>query len=520
MGRKGGQGGAQAVSTGDPLVPAQAGLSRPAVFTTLFLDQLAESPHNPRKHFDPVQLAELAASIAASGIWEPITVRPHASGDGVYEIASGHRRFRAAKVAGLVEVPALVREMTDAEFMEVLTVANLQREDVHPLEEADAYAELMLTLAWDVPTIARKMSKGETYVYDRLKFRTLIPEVRALFFVNRITPAHATELSRITAEQQGRAIDPTGDGVWQPEGFLRDPAQSAFDMVDVTHDPYNGLKLRTVRELRAWIQYHCRFDATAADPILFPDAVQAVAQAAEAEVKVVHITRLHRVHDDAKAEKQRTYGRDAWKRADGQEDPYLDAYSSRGKLKTCEHAVLGVVVAGPGQSDAFPVCIAKDKCKVHWAAEQKAKAATSQKSGADGTPAKAPKEEPWQRAQRLEEEARERFKPAVPAVLEALAAAMKKASLKAGGPVDQLLLRAAQVSDQAKKLMPRGKTAEDLVRHLAFDVVTASLGWNAHTALPKFGKQLGVDVAKIVKAHAAAPASPAAAKPAKGKARA
>lgn len=76
------------------------------------------------------------------------------------------------------------------------------------------------------------------------------------------------------------------------------------------------------------------------------------------------------------------------------------------------------------------------------------------------------------------------------------------------------------VSAETKQLMPRGKTVDDLVRHLAFDVITDRLGWQAHTALPKIGKQLGVDVAKIVKAHTAAPASATAAKPAKGKGRA
>jgi len=97
------------------------------------LADLHESKRNPRKHFNAEALAELAASIAAKGVLTPLLVRPNAAG---YEIAAGHRRYRAAKAAGVDQVPAIVREMTDTEFLEILTIENLQREDVHPLEEA------------------------------------------------------------------------------------------------------------------------------------------------------------------------------------------------------------------------------------------------------------------------------------------------------------------------------------------------------------------------------------------------
>lgn len=206
-------------ATAEPTAGEAGGATEPGAFDPMFvrlpLTSIAESPHNPRKHFDAAALDELAASIREKGVLEPVTVRPHPTGHGVYELASGHRRLRAARAAGLTELPALVRPMDDATFIEMLTVANLQREDVHPLEEGDAYAEMITALRYDVATIARKVGKSERYVYDRLKLRTLAPEVRALFFAGRLTPAHAIELSRLDVEAQARAIHPTDGKLWE-----------------------------------------------------------------------------------------------------------------------------------------------------------------------------------------------------------------------------------------------------------------------------------------------------------------
>jgi ParB family chromosome partitioning protein len=478
----------------------------PAEFVTLRLDQLAESPHNPRKHFDPAALAELASSLGVTGMWEPMLVRPHKSGDGVYEIASGHRRFRAAKMAGLVEVPAIIRTMDDATFLEVLTVANLQREDVHPLEECDAYVEMMRTLLWDVPTIATKVGKGQTYIYDTLKFQSLIPEVREIFFAGTggFSPAHAIQLSRISAEAQRRAIasDPEANGyshdhggLWQTEDVAaRSEAEElALEEAERTN-PAAGLKVRTVRELKGWIDTHVRFKAVEADPVLFPDTVAKVASAEIAKVKVVHITHEYRVHEDAKdADGKRTFGTTSWQRADGEQDS-----------KGCPHAVLGLVVAGPDRGQAFDVCIAKDKCMVHWASEvrEKAKRAKERDAGTGKATKEppAPREQSWEREQRLREEARARFKPIMPKVYDALVAAVKTASTKAGGPLDQLIFRDSE-KPRAKDAVPRGKSPEDLMRHLAYREIDRQGDWHAHETLPQLGKILGVDVAAIVKAH-------------------
>ena len=108
-----------------------ATLIRPSItpFQLIPLSQLRESTLNPRRHYNEQALDELAASIREQGLLTPPLVRP--APDGNFEIAAGHRRFRASQRAGLTEIPVIVREMTDQQFLEVMTIENLQREDIH-----------------------------------------------------------------------------------------------------------------------------------------------------------------------------------------------------------------------------------------------------------------------------------------------------------------------------------------------------------------------------------------------------
>lgn len=112
-----------------------------AEFKMVPLSALFESPLNNRKHYDAQKLAELTESIRTKGVLTPMLARSSSEWEGL-EIAAGHRRYRAAKAAGVQLVPVLIREMSDAEFLEVLTIENLQREDVHPMDEALGYREL------------------------------------------------------------------------------------------------------------------------------------------------------------------------------------------------------------------------------------------------------------------------------------------------------------------------------------------------------------------------------------------
>lgn len=490
------------------------------------LEQIAESPLNTRKRFNEATLAELAESLRSEGQLTPVLVRPHASGHGIYELAAGHRRYRAAKLAGLATLAATVRPMDDETFLKVLTIENLQREDVHPLEEADGYAELIEVLRYDVAKIAASVGKSERYIYDRLKLRTLVPEVRELFFAGRIELAHAIELTRIPQESQRLAIDPFKGGVWAVdhggeyslfdgddeddahESLYADDADEATPAVP-TPEQLAHRKPVSVRELKKWIHERVRLDPAAEHLAMdLPETVEELQAAAAESVKVVHITELHHVHPDARGGEERTLGPRSWKCAD----------PKRG-AEPCEHAVIGVVVLGPGQGSAFRVCTAKKKCRTHWAAEIR-ESAKRAKESATGT-AKAdtaPKESSWEREQRLKKEYNAKVAPALPAILRAFAAAVKKASTKPKGPLEAVLIaRGGYIelempSKAAEALVPRGKSGDDFMRwlamgHLAREVQLSEHGYvpNLRVELPKFGKLFGVDVEKIVKAEVAAP---------------
>jgi ParB family chromosome partitioning protein len=199
------------------------------------IKNLREAKYNPRRHFDEKQLADLVESIKAMGIMNPLLVRPYGDEEGVFEIVGGARRFRAAKAAGLTEVPVIVRNLTDQQALEVAVIDNLQRADVHPLDEADGYEALMEQPGYDVAAIALKVGKSESYVYQRLKLTDLVEGARRCFFEGRITAAHAILIARLQPKDQKEALAASFSDDWDPEIKRRLPT------------------LVSVRRLAAWI---------------------------------------------------------------------------------------------------------------------------------------------------------------------------------------------------------------------------------------------------------------------------
>lgn len=167
------------------------------------LGDLRESEYNPRRHFDDKQLADLVVSIKSKGVLNPLLVRP--VGDH-YEIVGGARRFRASQAAGLKEVPCIVRILTDQEALEVAVIDNLQRVDVHPLDEAEGYKALLAQPGYDVAAIAAKVGKSESYVYQRLKLAELIDPAKEAFWADKITAGHAILIARLRQEDQKEAL--------------------------------------------------------------------------------------------------------------------------------------------------------------------------------------------------------------------------------------------------------------------------------------------------------------------------
>lgn len=170
------------------------------VFGNIPLSLIRESATNPRKYFDQAKLEELAESIRTSGVGQPILVRPHPDQENnpeCVELVAGARRFRASQLAGRETIPAIVRDMTDQEVLEFQLVENLQRADVHEIEEADGYERLMKEYKLSADQVAEKVGKSRSYVFGRLKLLALTPAAREKFFAGQIDASTALLIARI-----------------------------------------------------------------------------------------------------------------------------------------------------------------------------------------------------------------------------------------------------------------------------------------------------------------------------------
>ena len=162
--------------------------------TMVALASIQPSSYNPRKNFDEASLAELAESIRQQGVLQPIGVRPIA--DDRMEIVFGERRYRASLMAGLEKIQAVVMEISDETAEEMAVTENLQRKDVTPIEEANAYQKLIESGRHDVQSLAVQFGKNESYIRTRLKFVSLIPEIARLLEQDEITISVASEICR------------------------------------------------------------------------------------------------------------------------------------------------------------------------------------------------------------------------------------------------------------------------------------------------------------------------------------
>ena len=175
----------------------EATLNQTAVkdITMVAISAIRPNGFNPRKHFDEASLNELADSIRQQGMLQPVTVRPAADGNG-YELVFGERRYRAATIVGMQEIPAIISDLSDEEAEEIAITENLQRKDVTPMEEANAYQRLMESGRHDLSSLSVQFGKSEAYIRTRLKFASLIPEIATLLETDEITVSVASEICR------------------------------------------------------------------------------------------------------------------------------------------------------------------------------------------------------------------------------------------------------------------------------------------------------------------------------------
>ena len=169
------------------------------------ISQVESCAGQPRKQFDPDALADLADSIREHGIIQPLTVRKLQSG--YYQIIAGERRWRAARMAGLDQVPAIVIEADDRKAMELAMIENLQREDLNPMEEAEGYRQLMEQYNLTQEETAQRVGKSRSAVANALRLLNLCPSVRAMVEDGRLTSGHARTILPLSPTLQKKAAD-------------------------------------------------------------------------------------------------------------------------------------------------------------------------------------------------------------------------------------------------------------------------------------------------------------------------
>ena len=159
--------------------------------TEISLDEIRPNPYQPRKTFDNKSLKELSESIKENGVFQPIIIRKSVNG---YEIIAGERRFRASKLAKKKTIPAIIREFDEAQMMEVAVLENLQREDLTPLEEAQAYEMLQKNLGLTQAEVSKRLGKSRPYIANYLRLLTLPQKTKRLLQRGELSMGQARTL--------------------------------------------------------------------------------------------------------------------------------------------------------------------------------------------------------------------------------------------------------------------------------------------------------------------------------------
>jgi len=365
-----------AVNTSSPIPPVVPVSS----MQDIPLSRIQESKTNPRRTFDDAKLAELAANIRQHGVLQPVLVRPLPdSEDGFFELVAGARRYRASKLAKLETIPATVRELTDTECLELQLIENLQRADVHELDEARGYATLMQLQpdTYTVETLAEKVGRSEKYVYARLRLLLLVDEVQQAFYMGKLTVAHAFEVARLQPNDQRRALAECFPQYKTTTAVLKDKKAEAV----------------TVRYLREWIEREIHLDISNApfdaqdeqllpsagscaacpkrtgnNPLLFPEVRQKSICTDRScyQAKVEALVQIRMKPLEESGEKPlRVSQAPAWQIKKPQPDVlYEGQYRRIAKKAECPQTKPAVVTDGPEAGTILHVC-RDEKCPVH-----------------------------------------------------------------------------------------------------------------------------------------------------------
>lgn len=221
---------------------------------TVPVELLAPSPLQPRRHMDPEDLQQLAHSVGEMGVLQPLLVRRNADDPTMFEIIAGERRWRAAQMAGLYEVPVVIKELDDHEALEIALVENLQRENLSPLEEALGYSRLMTEFSHTQEDLAKRLGKSRSHVANMVRLLGLPDEVKEMVESGALSAGHGRALLGATnAAELARRVVKQGLNVRQTERLAmeqgkagthpRSPKEKDADTLALERDLSNLLGL-------------------------------------------------------------------------------------------------------------------------------------------------------------------------------------------------------------------------------------------------------------------------------------
>lgn len=186
------------------------------------IESIVPNPDQPRRHYDPDALAELSKSLRAQGVLQPLIVRPHPDGGDLYQIVAGERRWRAAQMAQLHELPVILRQFSDGDVLQVALIENIQRADLNAIEEAAAIRQLMERFGHTQEALAEVIHKSRSHVANMLRLLTLPEKVQGWVQEGRLSAGHARAL--VTAPDAERVAQRVIDGglsVRETEALMR-----------------------------------------------------------------------------------------------------------------------------------------------------------------------------------------------------------------------------------------------------------------------------------------------------------
>lgn len=358
-------------------------------YCTLPLAQLQESPVNPRKVFDESGLQELAASIRAQGVLSPLLVRP-VNGTHGYEIVAGARRFRAAQLADVENVPVRIVNLTDAEALEAMLIENILRHDLHPLHEAAGFRALLELEEpkYSIEQIGAKTGKAASYIAARLKLTELAPAVIEAFANDEIGVGHALILAKLQSERQEEALtacyqETYGNGSkpkrillpvrhlqqWIEHNILLDLVSAPFSKEDAQLVPEAGACINCLKQTAhnklLFADWGTQDGQQCTDPTCYQMKIDAhVKQIVETKPKLVQISTAYGTPKDSNAAIPRNKYVEI-----RQDKPQRKEQRELPEYKTCKYTAEAIVTEGVEKGEIRKVCANSD-CPVHHPKKQ------------------------------------------------------------------------------------------------------------------------------------------------------